>query len=267
MDELEREASLQETDDFIVDSLSRPIQLLYQDEFLVAAFKPAGLITHRSKLTLPHEPVLLQSVRDQLNQFVYPIHRLDRPTAGIVLFALSSEAAARFTRLFASREISKYYQAIVRGFTESKFVVDRPLQDKFGEDWDEGSTANHPMQSAETEFVRLETFELDWPMNQFPTSRYSLLEIKPITGRWHQIRRHLNHVSNPVIGDHRHGDHRHNQLVYSKTGIYRMLLTALRLDFRHPFTDQLITIHSGRGSEFDRVVDYMRTNNMNGGAT
>lgn len=250
---------MQETDDFIGETLTRPLHVLYQDEHLIAVFKPAGLIVHRSKMTLPHEPVLLQALRDQIGQFVYPVHRLDRPTAGIVLFGLHSEAAARMVQRFTDRQISKYYQALVRGYTDDTFVVDRPLQDKFGEEWEPGSTDENPYQEARTEFQCLGRFNVPWESNGFPSSRYSLLEIKPITGRWHQIRRHLNHVANPVIGDHRHGDHRHNQMMHQKTGVYRMLLTAVRVDFRHPYTDEILTIASGRGSEFDKAIEALRS--------
>ncbi len=249
---------MKETDDFIGETLTQPLRVLYRDEHLIAVFKPAGLIVHRSKMTQPHEPVLLQALRDQIGSFVYPVHRLDRPTAGVVVFALTSSAAARLVELFTQREVSKYYQALVRGYTDGRFSIDRPLQEKFGEEWDKGSTAKNPLQDARTEFMRLEKYQLPWESNGFPTSRYSLLEIKPITGRWHQIRRHLNHCANPVIGDHRHGDHRHNQLILEKTGVYRMLLTAVRVDFRHPYTHELLTITAGRGSEFDNVIEQLR---------
>lgn len=249
---------MDETDDFINEELTRPVAILYRDEYFIAVFKPAGLIIHRSKLTLPHEPVLMQAVRDQIGQFVYPMHRLDRPTAGIVLFGLNSEAAGRLGQLFIDRKIDKYYQALVRGHVDARFTIDRPLREKFGEDWEKGSTDDNPEQSAVTHFTRIEDYEVPWPMAGFETSRYSLLEIKPVTGRWHQIRRHLNHIAKPVIGDHRHGDHRHNQLMYERTGVYRMLLSAVRLDFRHPYTNELVTIATNRGSGFDQVVNMLR---------
>ena len=252
--EMSEPTGLSETDDFIDERLSRPLQIVYQDDNYVAVFKPAGLVVHRSKMTQSHEPVLLQALRDQLNQFVYPVHRLDRPTAGLILFGLSGAAAAKMVELFTNRRVSKYYQALVRGFVPRPCVIDKPLREKFGEDWDEGSTASHPTQEATTHFDVLEHYQVSWPIGDFESSRFSLLEVQPVTGRWHQIRRHLNHMANPVIGDHRHGDHRYNQLVYAQTGVYRMLLTAMRLDFRHPYTGELHSIVVGRGSEFDRIL-------------
>ena len=246
-----------ETDDYINETLSLPLQILYQDEHYVAVFKPAGLVVHRSKMTLPQEPVLLQALRDQLNRFVYPVHRLDRPTAGLILFGLSGQDAAKMVDLFTNRHVNKYYQALVRGFAPDSGVVDKPLREKFGEEMDPGSTSHHPTQEAETRFEVLERYQIPWPIGEYPQSRYSLLEIRPMTGRWHQIRRHLNHIAFPVIGDHRHGDHRYNQMVYAQSGVYRMLLTAMRLDFRHPYTGELHTIVAKRGSEFDRLIEQL----------
>lgn len=246
---------LNETDDFINETISRPLQIVYQDEHYVAVFKPAGLVVHRSKMTQAHEPVLLQTLRDQINQFVYPVHRLDRPTAGLILFGLNGSAAAKMVDLFTTRQVSKYYQALVRGFMPGSCVVDRPLREKFGEEWDKGSTEEHPTQEAVTRFDVLARYQVPWPIGSFEATRFSLLEIQPMTGRWHQIRRHLNHLAFPVIGDHRHGDHRYNQMVFAQTGIYRMMLTAMRLDFRHPYTNELHSIVVSRGSEFDRIIE------------
>jgi tRNA pseudouridine65 synthase len=246
------------SDDFIIDALDRPLAILYQDEHYVAVFKPAGLVVHRSKLTLPDEPVLMQTLRDQLDRFIYPVHRIDRPTAGVVLFGLSSEAARRMVQMFTDRQITKHYQALVRGHTEAAFTIDRPLGERLGDGWDRGTEQSGELQPATTHFRCLEQYELPWEMSGFPTSRFSLLEINPITGRWHQIRRHLNQAAKPVIGDHRHGDHRYNQRVFAETGIYRMLLTAMRLDFRHPFTNEPTTILSSWGQDFDRVIEQLR---------
>jgi tRNA pseudouridine65 synthase len=243
-----------ETDDFIDESLSRPLQIAYQDDNYVAVFKPAGLVVHRSKMTQPHEPVLLQSLRDQLNRFVYPIHRLDRPTAGLILFALSGQAAAKMVEQFTNRTVTKHYQALVRGFAPESGTIDRPLREKYGEELFPDSTADNPTQEAVTQFDVLAKYQVPWPAGKYEETRFSLLEIRPLTGRWHQIRRHLNHIAYPVIGDHRHGDHRYNQMVFAQTGVYRMLLTAMRLDFRHPYTGELHSILVNRGSEFDKIV-------------
>ncbi len=249
--------SFKETDDYIEESLSRPLKILYQDEYLIAVFKPAGLLVHRGNATLPHEPILLQSLRDQIGRLVFPVHRLDRPTAGIVLFGLSSLSAAKLVQMFTDRLIDKYYQALVCGFTPCHFVVDRPLEERFGIDADHEIGKNNPAQLATTEFSRIEQYELPQG-DEFLNGRYSLLEVKPLTGRSHQIRRHLHYTSNPIVGDHRHGDPRQNEWIFHRTRVSRMLLSAVRLDFRHPYTGEMLTIATTRGTEFDRVVSFMR---------
>ncbi|MFO0012277.1 MAG: pseudouridine synthase [Planctomycetota bacterium] len=253
--------------DFIEDRLENPLHIVFQDEHYVAVFKPAGLMVHRGPRSSADEPFLLQALRDQLGAYVYPIHRLDRPTAGLVVFGLHREAAAELGRLFQDRQMTKHYQALVRGFVEGALVVDQPLDDQI-DDWLTATSHREPGSSGEckprsldaiTEIRALERFEVDWPTADFPTSRFTLVEIQPHTGRWHQIRRHLNHIAHPVIGDHRHGDHRWNQRFFAKTGIYRMMLTAMRLDFRHPFTHEPMSLWVPRGGDFDRAVIHLRS--------
>lgn len=250
---------MNETEDFIHEALTLPLKIVYRDEHYVAVFKPAGLMVHRGKMTRPDEPVLLQTLRDQLNQFVYPVHRLDRPTAGLILFGLNGAAAAKMVDLFTTRRVEKHYQALVRGFVDDQGVIDRPLQEKFGEEWDAGSTLDNPTQEASTSYLTLARYQVPWPLGEFESTRYSLIEVKPHTGRWHQIRRHFNHIAHPVIGDHRHGDHRYNQMVFAKTGVYRMMLTSMRLDFRHPYTHENLSILVGRGSQFDQLIAAMES--------
>jgi tRNA pseudouridine65 synthase len=253
--------------DFIEDFLTQPLPIVYRDEHYVAVFKPAGLMVHRGPRSSANEPFLLQALRDQLETYIYPIHRLDRPTAGLVIFGLHRDAAAELGRLFQSRRIAKHYQALVRGFVDGTFTVDHPLNDQV-DDWLATETRREPRAStprsgprsleAITEIRSLERFEVDWPTADFPTSRFTLLEIQPHTGRWHQIRRHLNHIAHPVIGDHRHGDHRWNQRFFDSTGVYRMLLTSMRLDFRHPFTMEPLSLWVPRGDGFDEALRCLR---------
>jgi tRNA pseudouridine65 synthase len=252
------ERSSAETDDFIQDSLTNPLKIVYRDDDYIAVFKPAGLVVHRSKFTRADEPILLQTLRDQIDQYVFPVHRLDRPTAGLILFGLNSSAAAKMVELFTNRHVTKHYQALVRGFAPDSGSIDKPLREKYGEELFPESTVDNPTQEAMTTFNTLARFTAPWPIGDFPEARFSLLEIQPFTGRWHQIRRHLNHIAFPVIGDHRHGDHRYNQLVFGQTGVYRMLLTAMRLDFRHPISGELHSVVVSRGSEFDRLLKHLK---------
>lgn len=253
--------------DFIEDRLTQPLQIIFRDEHYVAVYKPAGLMVHRGPRSSSSEPFLLQALRDQLGSYVYPIHRLDRPTAGLVIFGLHREAASELGRLFETRQVTKHYQALVRGFVTGSFTVDLPLDDQV-DNWlsngtnhetSQPATENKPrILEAITDFRTLERLEIDWPTSEFPTSRFTLLEIQPHTGRWHQIRRHLNHIAHPVIGDHRHGDHRWNQRFFERTGIYRMLLTSMRLDFRHPFTMEPMSLWVPRGRDFEAALTHLR---------
>ncbi len=263
---IENTEPIENTNDFIVETLDRPIQVVFEDDHYVGVFKPAGLMVHRGPKTLATEPVLLQTLRDQLNRFLYPIHRLDRPTAGLIFFAYTSEAASRMGELFTQRRIEKTYQALVRGFMPDEVTVDRPLgdhEDGKAKAYGESKERSAEIQDAVTHFRCLRRYEVPWPMGEFPCSRFSLLEVQPHTGRWHQIRRHLNHLAHPVIGDHRHGDHRWNQMFYQRTGVYRMLLTSMRVDFRHPFTHEPISLLVSRGESFDQALNWIEHGRMN----
>lgn len=251
--------SLAETDDFIDETLTWPLRVVFRDEYYVAVFKPAGLIVHRSESTLPHEPILLQTLRDQLKQQVFPVHRLDRPTAGLILFALNREAAARMVDLFTNRLVSKYYQAMVRGLTPETGIIDEPLGLKSDDDWVPSELADQSKQTALTQFSTLARFQLPKLSSNGDPIDLSLLEIAPMTGRSHQIRRHLRHIGHPIIGDHRHGERTFSDQIATSTGVVRMLLTSMRLDFRHPYSQELQSILVQRGTEFDRVITALET--------
>jgi tRNA pseudouridine65 synthase len=196
------------------------IELLRVCERWVAVDKPAGLVVHRSERTR-EEPAALQLVRDQLGQHVYPVHRLDRATSGVLVFALDPETARHFGDAFTERRVEKRYVAIVRGWIDERVVVDYPLLEE--------GAAMHA--EAVTEFARLSCFEVPVAVGRYATGRYSLVEAFPRTGRMHQIRRHFAHLRHPVIGDVRYGDGRHNRMFREQFGVHRMLLHAQRLAF------------------------------------
>jgi len=247
-----------ETDDFIDESLSRPLQIVYRDHDYVAVFKPSGLIVHRSSSTAAHEPVLLQTLRDQLHCHVYPVHRLDRPTAGLILLGLNGKSAAKMVDLFTRRMVCKYYPALVVGQAPECGSIATPLTTDLDDNWERVEPANRSTQEAETRFKTLTRYHVPVGIRDSGTNGYSLLEVQPMTGRSHQIRRHLNEIGHPVVGDHRHGDPDSNQRILSDTGVVRMLLTSMRLDFRHPYSGELHSIVVGRGSDFNRVIDHLK---------
>jgi tRNA pseudouridine65 synthase len=218
------------------------LKTLYRDEWLVAVDKPSGLLVHRSRISRDHV-VALQLVRDQVGQFVYPVHRLDRPTSGVLLFALDSGTAARLKVAWDNNSVSKRYLAVVRGHTDESGSIDRPLREDA-----ESSPAE-----AVTRYRRLATAEIEVKVDPHPTSRYSLLEAVPVTGRMHQIRKHFKHISHPIIGDKQHGDRRHNLLFRERFAVNRLLLFAQSLRLEHPHTSAVLEINADLPDEFANV--------------
>jgi tRNA pseudouridine65 synthase len=210
-----------------------PLPILYQDDRYIAVHKPAGLLVHRTRIS-EDTRFLLQILRNQIGQWVYPVHRLDRPTSGVLILGLDSESARLLTQEFEHRRVEKRYLAIVRGYTDDSGVIDYPLRE---EKWKEP-------QQAITEYRTLAQVELPIPVGRYQSARYSLLEIKPRTGRMHQIRKHMKHIFHPIVGDTTHGDGKQNQLFREEFKIQRLLLIATELRFRHPYSGEEIIINS-----------------------
>lgn len=223
--------------------------LLYQDEHLVAVDKPTGLLVHRSAIDRHETRYALQLLRDRLGRRVYPVHRMDKPTSGVLLFALHAEAARRLVGLFSERGVEKTYLAVVRGYTAEAAVIDYPLNEQLDRATDAAADPGKPAQAAVTAYRRLAVAELPYPVGRYPSARYSLIEVRPHTGRKHQIRRHMKHVFHPLIGDTSHGDGRHNRH-FRMHGVHRMLLHAVRLSFPHPSTGERIEAVAPLDAEF-----------------
>lgn len=233
------------------------LSVIYQDDDCVAIDKPAGLLVHRTSLDTQATQFAMQMLRDQLQRLVYPVHRLDRATSGVLLFGFSSDIARSLTEQFAQRTTSKTYVAVVRGWCEDAGRIDLPLKDPIDE---RNDARKHAVErEASTRFTTLERFEIPLSDGRHPTSRYSLLELKPKTGRRHQIRRHLKHVSHPIVGDTTHGDHRHNKRLREKLSLHRMLLAATELCLTHPNTHEPLHLRAPRGAEFDMLLDQLRS--------
>ena len=219
------------------------LHILYRDADYVAVDKPPGLQVHRSWISEESDVFLLQRLRDQIGQRVFTIHRLDRPTSGVILFALSSEAARKLCGIFENREVEKRYLAIVRGYTDDQGHIDYPLQEE----------PHKPAQEAITDYRTLARVELPIPVGRYNTARYSLVEIKPLTGRSRQIRKHFHHILHPLIGDTSHGEGRHNRLFREHFTVQRLLLHAWQLRFRHPDSGELMTISAPLPVEFEKL--------------
>ena len=204
------------------------LPILYRDDRMVVVDKPSGLLVHRSPIDRHEIRFALQIVRDQLGRRVYPVHRLDKGTSGALVFALDTDSARALTQAFATREVIKTYWAVVRGWPEPSGMIDRPLAAV--EDARIGPQSMEP-RAAQTAFRRLATYELPVRVDRYPTSRYALVELSPLTGRRHQLRRHLAGASHPIVGDSTYGKGRHNRLFRETLGTSRLLLACVRLEF------------------------------------
>ena len=224
--------------------LNTPLQVLHQDEHIIAINKPHNLLVHRSPIAAEETVFALQILRDQLNCWVNPCHRIDRKTGGVLLFSLSKEADRAMQMKFENREMDKKYLALVRGFLPEKGTTDRPLEN-----------ANGVLKEAITHYRCLQQVELDIEVSRYPKSRYSLAEIIPETGRTHQIRRHFAHLRHYLIGDKTHGDCKHNKMFEERFALNTMLLHARELKFEHPFTKEKLTITAPLHDEFLAILD------------
>jgi len=234
---------------------SCPLPILYRDEHYVAIDKPSGLLVHRSPIDRHETRFVVQLLRDQLGQYVYPIHRLDKPTSGVLLFALSSEAARAMADIIHSEAVQKTYWAIVRGFTQEAGSIDHPLSYQADDLADKDKRQLPPAQSALTHYRRLATVELPVFVDKYPQTRYSWVELNPITGRRHQLRRHMKHIGHPIIGDARHGKGIHNRFFQQTYGAHRLMLMAQKLVWQHPYTNETICCEATMDQAFINVFN------------
>ncbi len=218
-----------------VDPALEPLSILFRDEHLVAIAKPSGVAVHRgwARDGVP----LLQRLRDQLGRFVFPVHRLDRGTSGVLLFALSSEVARDLQAQFEAGDVDKRYLALCRGNDPELRRVDRPLTKD-----PTGRSRGAKKYPAVTELRLLATFE-----------RYGLYEARPLTGRSHQIRRHLRHVAHPIIGDVEHGKGEHNRIFRQRFGFHRLALHCRAMTLEHPRTSERLTLRAPLPAELSAL--------------
>ncbi|EKD84217.1 MAG: hypothetical protein ACD_39C00172G0002 [uncultured bacterium] len=228
--------------------------IIFLDDSLVAINKPAGLLVHPSFLDNAETQSAMKQVRNLLGKWVYPVHRLDKPTSGILVFALSSEIARVLTDAFTERSVAKEYLAVVRGHTKESETIDYPLREIWDKMTDRESSRDKPAQQAITCYERLATAEMPFAVRPHPTSRYSLLKVMPQTGRSRQIRRHLKHIFHPIVGDHKHGDNAHNRMFAEHLGSQLLLLHASRISFAHPVNGQQLSLCAPLSSEFSEIL-------------
>lgn len=221
------------------------LRVIYRDDDLLAVCKPAGLLVHRSPIDRRETRFALQLARELVGRRVYPVHRLDKPTAGLLLFALHPDAARQLAHDFAYGAVAKRYLAVVRGYLPAAGTIDAPLAAV-----EETRTSGQVPRPAVTDYRTLATVELPEAVGRYPTSRYSLAELTPYTGRRHQLRRHLKHIFHPIVGDTRYGEGRHNRFFRERYGCHHLLLAAVEATIRHPRSGEALRLTASLPEEW-----------------
>ena len=212
------------------------LEIIYQYNYCLLVTKPNNVLVHhahhsRNKID---EVSLIQLIENQFGKRYYPIHRLDRKTSGIILLASKREYVASFQALFTNNEIQKIYYGVVRGFSQEHLIIDSPVKGRDALVY----------KDAETQLKLLDKIILEIPVKPYKSSRYSLVELKPKTGRMHQLRIHMNKVSTPLINDAKYGDKNHDLMYAKEFGWKNLFLHAGSLEFIHPFTNKKLILKS-----------------------
>jgi len=214
--------------------------ILFANDQLVVINKPYGHVVHRSKLVANADEIILQNLKEQIGQYIYPFHRLDRKTTGVLAFGLTKEYASICAEKFREQTTTKVYYAIVRGWVIEPMLIDYPLVNEKG-----------VSQEALTEVVPIQQAEIPIADQRFPTSRYTLVKLLPKTGRMHQLRKHMSHIFHPIIGDRPHGCNKQNRLWKNHFDYTEMTLHARFLDLNLEGVDKIVAPFS---MEFKRVA-------------
>ena len=237
-----------------MDNIETPLlEILYQDSDMIVINKPSGLLVHKSPIDRHETAFALQMLRDQIGQYVYPIHRLDKPTSGVLVFALNKEMAQKLSLLFRSGDVEKAYIAVVRGYVEDDALIDYPLKQMLDTKEQKRLGVTKEAQEAQTYYKALATVELPYPVSRYPVARYSLVKLLPKTGRKHQLRRHMKHIFHPIVGDTKHGRGEHNILFREKLDSHRLLLHAFSISFIHPLTKEFLQIEAPLDTTMHRL--------------
>ena len=223
------------------------LPIIFRDEFLIAVNKPHGLLVHRSSIAADTDQFAVQILRDQIGRHVYPVHRLDRKTAGVLLFALTEEVNSLMQQQFQNGLVDKTYHAIVRGYTPEQLDIDYPLRKE-----------NGTVQEAFTSLRTLQHSEVGFQIGKHPTSRYSVVELKPTTGRMHQLRKHMAHIFHPIIGDRPYGCNKQNRYFKEEFEMLEMMLHASGLAFTHPVLGSRQQIHAPFQPAFTGMLDLLQ---------
>jgi tRNA pseudouridine65 synthase len=235
----------------------QPSDILFRDSGLLAVNKPAGVPVHGSRILEDQPQTLLSMVRKSEGVMVHAVHRLDRPVSGVNLFSGSQSLLVQMSQAFENRLVRKCYLAVVRGWPEECGIISHPLLPPRDER-KPGSIAR----DAITRFERIATIETPFPVAPYETSRYSLLALFPETGRRHQLRMHMKHISHHLIGDTTYGRGEHNRLFREQFNCHRLLLHAWSLEFSHPVSGTPVRIHAPLDGTFSNIIKVFAWNEV-----
>lgn len=233
----------------VKDSLTAE-DMLYQDDFLLVLNKPAAVPMHGSRMLEGRPPTLLAMAREQTGRMVHAVHRLDRPVSGAVMLTFDKNTLAQMSTEFENRRVAKKYLAVARGWTMEEGLIDYSLLPPRDE-----RRGDEQAREATTRLKRLAKTELPIAIHPYQTARYSLLQLVPETGRRHQLRRHMKHISHHLVGDTTYGRGEHNRLFREHFGCQRLLLHSHSLTFNHPSSGEQITVTAPLDTAFDRVME------------
>lgn len=220
------------------------LDIIFDSEDLIAINKPHGLLVHRTRLAIDATEFAVQLVRDQIGCKVFPCHRLDRKTSGVLLFAKHQSANQAMQALFRTGQVKKQYLAIVRGFIKEAGTIEYALSN-------EGKT-----KEALTHYEPIQHFEIPLQNGQFDTARYTLVKLLPETGRFHQLRKHMAHIRHPILGDRPHGCNKQNRIWKAEFGMTSMMLHACQISFE--WKGLSIDIEAKKSEAFERVLGILR---------
>lgn len=238
-----------------VVNLTEKIQVLHQDENLVAVYKPSGFHVHphEDDYPVPRHYVCLYVVRDLIHKYLYPVHRLDAPTCGVLLFALNQDAARDLAGSFQNQLVEKTYYAVLRGWTQDEGVIDLQLE----------LDSTNELVDARTEYKTLSRIEVPVPVGKrHATARYSLVKVNPKTGKYHQIRRHFQRMNHPVIGDTRHGDSHHNRFFREHFGLQGLCLMAAELKVKTKWSPEGLHFQSPIPEKWEKLKEIFQIHHL-----
>ena len=238
---------------------SKIIEILFEDDDIVLVNKPHNLLVHKSKIDKRETRFLMQLVRNQVGCHVFPLHRLDKPTSGAILFAKSSHVASQLQPAFSEHRAKKRYVAVVRGFVLHDEHIDYPLKEELDKMTDI-MDKNNPAKTAITNVTPLIHLEIDKPVSRYNTARFTLVDLEPVTGRKHQLRRHMAHIRHPILGDTTHGDGKQNSFGREHLSLHRLALHAYALELKSSGGTTLVDGFAPIDGEFAELISLFLKN-------